>query len=83
MNGAGLLFLLYALSRFRFLGVKKGRHMALFHAPAPYSTAFPYGQVLIYVLASILAPHLGQVMTIFPFPTGTRHTAPHLQVKYL
>ncbi len=36
-----------------------------------------------YVFAWIFSPHLGQVMTIFPLPTGTRHTAPHLQVKYL
>ena len=36
------------------------------------------------VLALIWAPHLGQVMTIFPFPTGTRQMALQLlQVKYL
>ena len=35
------------------------------------------------LFASIFAPHLGQVMTIFPFPTGTLQMAPHLQVKYL
>ena len=35
------------------------------------------------LFASIFAPHLGQVITIFPFPTGTLQMAPHLQVKYL
>ena len=36
------------------------------------------------VLARISAPHLGQVITIFPFPTGTRQMAlQFLQVKYL
>ena len=37
-----------------------------------------------YVLAWIWAPHLGQVMTIFPLPTGTRQMVlQFLQVKYL
>lgn len=38
----------------------------------------------IQVFALISAPHLGQVMTIFPLPAGTRQMVPQLlQVKYL
>ena len=39
---------------------------------------------MFYVFAWIWAPHLGQVITILPFPIGTRQIVlQFLQVKYL
>ena len=47
---------------------------------APYEKDAPVFQVFPW----IWAPHLGQVMTIFPLPTGTRQMVlQFLQVKYL
>ena len=44
----------------------------------------PKASCIFYDLPWICAPHLGQVMMIFPFPIGTRQMVPQvLQVKYL
>ena len=62
------------------ISIPKGSRIGI-HGKSGSGTS---GTALLYQLfASIFAPHLGQVMTIFPFPTGTLQMAPHLQVKYL
>ena len=74
-----------AVSQVALLGYYKLKYVDVVDPPRIWKKRFRNfrNRSLYQLFSSIFAPHLGQVMTIFPFPTGTLQMAPHLQVNYL